>query len=125
MKIGIDIHGVVDTISAFKIMAGLCVSAGHEVHIITGSPTDKAIDDLNKSGYIKGIHWTHLFSIMDYHKIHNTSEITYDDNGNGWMSDDLWNPTKADYCKRMSIDIHFDDSNRYGNYFITPYAQIR
>ena len=46
MKIGLDIHGVLDKNSFFKTMAMLMLREGHEIHIITGTSIQLALEDL-------------------------------------------------------------------------------
>jgi hypothetical protein len=127
MKIGIDIHGVVTKHKKFfKELSKLFISAGHEVHVLTGSSVDpktkygrktiKEIEDL-------GIEYTHLFSIIDYHHSIGT-EIEYEDSENPWMDGVLWDKAKGDYCKEHEIDIMFDDTRRYGDYFSTPFVHF-
>ena len=128
MKIGIDIHGVLDKEPTFFAeLTNILWTAGHEVHIITGvtvnpenrigKETLKFLEDLN-------IAYTHLFSIVDYHKSIGT-EIEYPDGSdNPWMDGELWDRTKADYCEKHKIDMMFDDTRRYGNYFKTPFVHF-
>ena len=121
MKIGLDIHGVIDALPhIFSQLAALLISNGHEVHILTGHAiNEKLITELKRLN----IQYTHLFSITDYHR-QNGTNMSFDHKGNPWMSDDDWDKTKAEYCKREGIDLHIDDSNKYGKYFTTPYAKL-
>lgn len=119
MKIGIDIHGVIDENREFFIqLTSLLCDHGHEVHIITGKKV-KAISGEE----MEGITYTHLFSITDYHESIGTP-ISYDDKGNPHMDPYLWNKTKGEYCLKHGIDLHFDDSDIYSYFFKTPYARI-
>jgi len=121
-KIGIDCHGVIDdTPDFFSTMGELFVRAGHQVHIITGaSITDRFIKHLTKNKMYKGIHYTHLFSITDY-LLKKGTKVIWADSNNPWFDTNSWNVAKADYCREQNIDIHFDDSEEYGNYFTTPF----
>jgi len=119
IKIGIDIHGVIDTDPAFfKVLTELLVNNGHEVHIITGSKIEREIPQLKKHG----ISYTHLFSITDHH-IKNGTKISWDKKNNPHLDTYLWDKTKAQYCKEQNIDMHFDDSDTYNYFFKTPYAR--
>ena len=114
MKIGLDFHGVINVEPEFfAIETDLLIKAGHEIHIITGNEYNKKLRDYLKS---HGIQWTHLFSMVTYHKEIGT-KITYDAKGDPWMDDVLWNPTKADYCLREEIDFIIDDSDIYFKFF--------
>ena len=121
MKIGLDVHGVVDTFpSFFAEMSKLFVEAGHEVHIIIGLRQKEIEPELEKLG----IRWTHFFSMTDYHEGRGTP-MTYGPKNNPWMNKDDWERTKGDYARNVGLDIHFDDSNTYGKYFFyTDYIRI-
>lgn len=123
MKIGVDVHGLLDDpkISPFFAkLSLLLVCSGHEVHIITGAengPTlQKELTEANMT-------WTHLFSVTDYHKAIGTP-IDRDEHGRPWMSVDLWNAAKGQYCREHNIDMHFDDSAEYHEWFTTPYCRV-
>lgn len=119
IKIGLDIHGVIDSnLGFFKTLAKLLVDNGHEVHIVTGAKIEKEIPFLKKNN----ISYTHLFSITDYH-IEKGTKITWDERNNPHLETYLWDKTKAEYCKKQKIDIHFDDSDIYNHFFKTPYAR--
>lgn len=119
IKVGIDIHGVIDSDPDLWAEFTRCIiNSGNEVHIITGPPIEWVKPDLIKWG----IDYTHLFSIIDYHESIGT-RIEWKDSKNPWMEPVLWNPTKADYCRREGISIHIDDSPTYAQYFDTPYAE--
>ena len=123
MKVGFDLHGLFDSAELSPIfveLTRLLVDAEHEVHIITGSEqTPELCQELRE----KGVHWTHFFSVTDYHKAIGTP-IVRDQRGRPWMDSGLWNRTKAEYCKHAGILIHFDDSDVYHRYFNTPYCHV-
>jgi hypothetical protein len=120
MQTGFDFHGVLDKYKVFRKLTNLLVTAGHGVHIITGEENTpgfrEKLDDLCISR-------TNIFSITSYHKKKGTS-IRYDKNGEPWIDRDLWNKTKADYCRRNKINLHIDDSAVYGEYFTTPFLLL-
>lgn len=122
LKIGLDIHGVANAYSEiFSALTHLLVDNGHEVHIMTGSRKPLAMKEMEGLG----LKWTHFFSITDYHEQIGT-EVVNDSDGNPHMSAELWNPTKADYCKKNGIHMLLDDSPVYGKFFSPDniYAQI-
>lgn len=123
MNIGFDIHGVTDKNPVFKSIARAMLAAGHKIHIITGSPMSKAKKDLEKLGMVVGEDYNYIFSITEY-LIEKGVEVTWKDPENPMFPDDEWNKAKARYCQLKKIDIHFDDSDIYGKYFTTLYAQI-
>lgn len=121
MKLGLDFHGVCDThpeIYGPMTRALLCQSDqltdNNEVHIITGGQRSLEVtSELARWG----IHYTHFFSIVDYHTDQEDTKVWYDESGHPWMDDDIWNPTKSNYCERYGIDLMIDDSPIYGSYF--------
>lgn len=118
LRIGLDVHGICDTNPEFfSELSRLFVNAGHEVHILTGRRvSDGAIEEIED---LK-ISYTHFFSISDYHQEIGT-RMWEDDDGNPWLEGELWDRTKGDYCKKHKIDFHIDDTERYGQYFSTPF----
>jgi len=123
MKIGIDIHGVVDSAPEFfSLITKLLVESGSEVHILTGKMVKHgAKEELEEFG----ISYTHFFSIADFHAENKTKGMWYSDNGNPWVDNETWDRSKADYCREHQIDFHIDDTLRYGDYFTTPFAFMK
>lgn len=118
-KIGLDLHGVITQNPLFFAeISKLFLRNSHELHIITGSDFQKETEAIIHS---YGVRWTKVFSIIKYHKILNTP-IRYDEKGNPWIEENIWNKAKAEYCKREKIDFHIDDSEKYGQHFNTPYC---
>lgn len=119
MKLGLDIHGVITANpNFFARLSSLAVLRGFEVHIITGSMlTASKLEELRRCD----VEWTHLFSISDYHKKLGT-DMTFTDPENPWIEHRLWDKTKAKYCADHGISFHIDDTQRYGEYFETPFA---
>lgn len=119
-KIGFDIHGVIDkNPDLFAEMIAEFYSLGYEIHILTGSLiTPDIIRELRDYG----IRYDFLFSILGYHRSKNT-EMWEDDRG-FWIDDDLWEMTKAMYCKEHEINFHMDDTRSYGDHFTTPFGHI-
>jgi len=116
MKFGLDIHGVLDNPRhgpAFAEMSKSLIKDGHEVHIITG---EHWTDETERNLQAWGVEFTHHFSIADHHKKIGTP-MSYKDPKNPFMDAYLWDRTKADYCKEKGINMHFDDSPSYGQYF--------
>ncbi len=122
IKIGLDVHGVLDTAPHFfGELSKLLVENGHEVHILTGAEKTEALETFLKENL--GLSWTHFFSVTSYHK-HIGTEITYI-HGNPYMDNKLWNRAKSEYCRVYNIQLHIDDSDTYGKYFTTPYAKFQ
>ena len=124
MRIGIDIHGVLDKHSFFKAMAKVMRRDGSHIHIITGTTKESALKDLALLGMKQDIHYDYLFSITDY-LIEKGITVEWKDGNNPLFPHEEWDKAKGEYCARNNIDIHFDDTVRYGEYFTTPFALIR
>lgn len=120
MKIGLDIHGVIDENKKFfSELTQLLVANGHEIHVITGPRlTTRLVEELTEFG----IAYTHLMSITDY-LISKNTPIEWDDRGNPHVDHYTWDRVKADYCLEHRIDMHIDDSDAYNYFFKTPYAR--
>lgn len=122
MKLGLDIHGVLDTNpELFTHIA----KQYDEVHIITGGSFDNTDYTLlyDLYGYGDGKKWwTHQFSIYDH--LLDTKAKTNDELGvasHHPFPDETWNKIKAEYCVKHEIDLHIDDMQQYLTYFTTPY----
>ena len=115
MKIGFDFHGVLDLEdSKFRDMAKLAVGQGHEVHILTGSNHAWFLIE-SKDLLVKGIHYTHFFSVCDY-----LMEKGLSNNGdlnNPRFNSDIWNDAKGEYAFYTALDKHYDDCEIYSMNF--------
>ncbi len=117
LKIGLDYHGLIDINKSF--FSDFCIEAkhrGHNIYIITGGPKVLVEDELNKSN----IKHDFVYAISDYYqalKIINQSK-----NGRLYISDDLWDNAKAEFCYKNRVDIHIDDNMKYLELFSTPYC---
>ena len=123
MKLGFDIHGVLDTFSAFQNLINKLVDDDSvEIHVISGLERkyfEKQIGHLIDLTRVK------TFSVTD-HLIETGSKVEWID-GLPWADEDEWDRAKSEYCKEVGIDILFDDSSVYAPYFDnidTIYCQI-
>lgn len=119
MKIGFDLHGVMDKLPFFKLIGELLVDSGNEVHIITGREWEKLHVEIRERGILLNRHYTNHFSITDY-LIKQGENVRWDNPDNPWFDENAWNKAKATYCKENNIDVHFDDTDVYADYFTTP-----
>lgn len=121
MKFGLDFHGVINKKpEMFSALSHALVKAGHEVHIVTGPRRSKIEEDLKKFD----IAFTHFYSIVEHEEGKGT-EIFWDSKGDPYMDMAIWKRAKSEYCKRVGIDLHIDDSAEYGEYFTTPFALFK
>ena len=124
LKIGLDVHGVSNEVPEFFAeLAKTLIAAGHEVHVLSGPPIAQIKEELSKLQ----IPYTHLFSIVDFHKERGTP-MHQDSKGNWHLSGKYggwwWDRTKGDYCLKNHVSLMLDDSDRYGYFFTTPYARF-
>ncbi|WNO10864.1 hypothetical protein [Teredinibacter sp. KSP-S5-2] len=113
LKVGIDIHGVIDTFpEKFKLLSSALVQAGAEVHIVTGSKRCERIDNMLANA---GIQFTHYFSIVDH--LEQTSVDVQWRKGLPYADENAWNIAKSQYCEAQDIDLMFDDSEIYKSTF--------
>lgn len=110
LKIGFDVHGVLDTLPEFLTLAYVMMeSPEFEVHVITGL---KLIDIQKEIGHLIDLSKVKYFSVVD-HLTEKGVEIDWVD-GLPWADTKEWDNAKAEYCEREQIDIVFDDSPYYG-----------
>ena len=125
MKLGIDIHGVLDTIpNIIKPIMRSMVNDCHDVHIITGIPFKYVKDKLDELGVVKGVHYTHFFSVEEWLIENGIKPIRTNKKGRFEYDSKTWDECKAYYCNTHNIGLMIDDSKVYGNYFRTPYAKL-
>lgn len=126
LKLGLDFHGVIDTLpKQFSAIAGSIMKTGGDVYIITGNPNNTAFHtELTECGFHYGIHYNHIFSIQTFLENSNIDYII-DANGNKQFDNFFWNKAKADYCEINDIDLHIDDSTEYGKFFKTPFLYVK
>lgn len=112
MKIGLDIHGVIDKYpDFFKQLAINHIKWGNEIHIITGPTKARALNTLNRVGFTDDC-FTHFFSIVDYNRSIGT-KMWRNENGTWEMSPQIWWKTKSIYWNEQGIDIHYDNDKEY------------
>ena len=109
LKIGLDIHGVIDQYpEKFKQLAYALAKDGAEVHVITGLKRDHEAEQLLEEA---GIRYSHYFSIVDY--LEGKGELIEWQNGLPYADEQKWNNAKSEYCELEGIDFMFDDSPTY------------
>lgn len=111
IKLGLDIHGVIDQCPEFFSMLTETDFFDFEVHIITGIKEE--LDDIVDKDKIKYTKW---FSIHQQ-CLDEGIEVTLDDKGRPWVDPEIWDRKKAEYCEREGIHMMIDDSPSYGKYF--------
>lgn len=116
MKIGIDLHGVLDKHP--ELMKPLMESLikDHEIWIISGPPLDQIEKELDGLGYKKWEHYHLIYSVVGYLKSKGIA-MWQDEKRTWWCEDDEWWSSKSKICGTLGIDILLDDSRKYAPYF--------
>lgn len=117
IKIGLDFHGVItDNPEYFHRFTELAEKKDWEIYVITGGPYAVIVKFLKTWG----IKYHKLFTILDFYDAQ--GKVTFFENGNFHIDDDLWDKAKGVFCSENKIDFHIDDSRIYGKYYTTPYC---
>lgn len=126
MKVSFDLHGVLNDLpDVFQFLTEAIIDKGGEVHIITGSTTEKALLELEELGFKEGLNFTKVVGLPNYLEDLGCVSIGVNRQfGNLEYSDTDWNSAKGYYCKQNEINLHFDDTLEYGEYFLTPFARL-
>jgi hypothetical protein len=117
LKIGVDLHGVIDTNpELFKALAQGLIQTGNEIYIVSGPPMAHVEYELYQLGIEEDIHWTDLSTIVDY--LHSTNtKIWQNEKGQWWASDEDWWSAKSKIAAMFDLDIMIDNMARYQPYF--------
>lgn len=120
MKIGFDLHGVLDeNINIWRVLIHSFLKTGHEVHIITGVPKKRAKRELINLKINVSHTYIKIVSIVD-NLIEKGFEYYVNGNGSKVFKDIIWDHEKAIYCKENNIDLYFDDREKDCIGFDTP-----
>lgn len=113
MKVGIDLHGVIDdNPEFFDIILSRMSLNDAEVHIVSGPPKADIIAELVKLGFKKGVHYKDAHSVVDFLK-ESGIKMWQDNRGRWWTNDDDWWDSKAKMCDKLSLKWMLDDKERY------------
>lgn len=125
VKVGLDIHGVIDEYHPMIIhnMLPVIEKMNGEIHIITGSSFSMELVDKLMSYANDKVWWSDFFSINDYLLMKGLPH-TFNKYGRPVFDDVEWDKAKGDYCAREEIGLHIDDTLRYKDYFTTPFVLI-
>jgi hypothetical protein len=116
IRVGLDIHGVIDSDPVFFSELSMVINErGGDVLVVTGREKDKEL--VEEIEYCK-IVYTDILSITSYQKMLGTP-VTYLDNRKSQpiMAPEVWNPTKAALCASAGIHVMIDDSALYETFF--------
>lgn len=121
MKLGLDIHGIIDKYPEQMIrLAQDTMKKGGRVYIITGAPADEArrkMIALMTKYMISKPFWNQIYSIVDWMKQKSIPNYTKAD-GSVWaLREKDWNAVKGKIAIELGLDLHIDDTAEYGEYF--------
>lgn len=123
MRLGFDIHGVLDTFDIFqKIVNKYADDPEVEIHVLSGLESKYLEEQL---GHLIDLNKVQFFSVTDY-LVETGKKVQWVDDM-PWADEEEWNMAKATYCQANKIDILYDDSPVYASYFNnidTIYCQV-
>lgn len=113
MKIGIDLHGVIDNDPMLfkKLLTILCLQ-DREVYIVSGPPKEEILAELNALGFEEELHYKEIHSIVDFLK-ESGVEMWQDERGRWWSNNEDWLSSKAKICDGLSLEYMLDDKEMY------------
>jgi hypothetical protein len=119
-KLGLDLHGVIDThpVRYIKLANIILKYSYSEVHILSGPPMEQLMKELQEiaNKYNQGhMFWTHTFSIVEHIK---ETGVPYniDDKGHYWCNKVKWDEAKGLYAKEKGLDLIIDNNSDYYPY---------
>ena len=119
-RIGFDLHGVLtESPRIFRQILSVFRGLGYEIHVISGPSEDEIRGELGGMGYIDGLHYDKVFSMVDYLKTRVEMWSEWNDDQkrvSWWCKDEDWWPVKGIYCESEGIDILFDDKDVYAKF---------
>lgn len=119
MRIAFDLHGVIDKyLDLYKQFMKHLKSKNVEIYIVSGPPMQQLAKELEVLELVQGVHYDRMISVVDFLKEY-FPEVKWrqDYKGNWWTNEDDWWASKDLICREYKIDILFDDSPGYGEYF--------
>ena len=124
MRIGIDLHGVIDDdpgwfcgfLSAFMAEFGKWRERKFTVCIISGPPKKDIKAELEKHGFRYGLEFDEIYSVVDHLKEKGV-EMWQDGRGRWWTYDEEWWKAKAEICEKHDVDVLIDDKEEWKTHF--------
>ena len=119
MKIGIDLHGVItDDSPRWRAACHAWMVLGYEVYILTGSTRNDALTELYKLKMFQGSDYTNIVSVTDF-LLSEKLPWQYDKHGRPSFDLKEWNSAKGRLAELLELDVHYDDTLEYAQYFKT------
>lgn len=118
LKIGVDLHGVIDANpELFKLISSSFLKMGHQIFIVSGPPIAHVEYELYKLGIKEDIHYSDLYTIVDFLRSIGTKMWQDTITWQWWASDEDWWGAKSKIAKELKLDIMVDNTEKYGSYF--------
>ena len=114
MKIGVDLHGVIDSNPELfkRMLSTLTLSGKVEIYIVSGPPKVDIIAELEELGFEEELHYEEVYSIVDFLK-ESGVVMWQNEKGRWWSNDEDWMASKARICDKLSITWMIDDKEMY------------
>jgi len=125
MKIGVDFHGFMESYPEVlkPLLEFMLSQCDHEIYVLSGPEKEIIIEDLTRLGYIQGVHYDEIFSIVDFLKKKKDPNLHQDEKGNWWTTDENWFSSKGQFCIEEGIEVIFDDKIEYEKY-LPPWVEF-
>lgn len=117
LKIGVDLHGVIDRNDIiFKMLSVAVRLSGVKIYIISGPPKEDVEKELRSLNIFKSIHYDEVHTIVDYLRTQPV-EMWKDEKNTWWTADENWWSAKSAICKKLGITLMIDNTDKYKPYF--------
>jgi len=120
IRIGVDLHGVIDNnVVLFKALSEILLlnkEVPIEIYVISGPPKEDVLIELDGLQLYKNINYTDIYTIVDFLKSKGV-KMWLDHKNTWWASDEDWWGAKAKICDQLCIDVMIDNTDRYKQYF--------
>ncbi len=86
---------------------------GITTYVVCGPWETKAIEMLQGHGYMQGVHYSGVFSVLQ-HLQDKGFDVFFSEMHDRWVASEIaWWAAKPDICKKLNSRIHFDNDERF------------
>jgi len=116
-KIAFDFHGVLETYPEIFKYILMPMRMENYIYVLSGPPLKQIHQELQQKGYMLGVHYDHIISVVDWVKEQGIP--MYQHENRSWCCDDYnWWSSKAKICREYGIKVLFDDSIQYSEHIV-------